>query len=63
MIYKITYQGTAFVEADNKTDALEAFNDDMTIVSDIRDYKIEKSTVSQMRRYFYQTNENGVCEY
>lgn len=63
MIYKITYQGTAFVEADNETDALEAFNDDMTIVSDIVDYKIEKSTVSQMRRCFYQTNENGVCEH
>lgn len=63
MIYKIIYQGTAFVEADNETDALGAFNDDMTIVSDIGDCKIEKSTVSQMRRCFYQTNKNGVCEH
>ena len=60
MIYKITYKGTAFVEADNEEEALEAFDDGMTIVSDIGDYKIEKSTKSQMRRYFYQTNENGV---
>lgn len=63
MIYKITYKGTAFVEADDEEEALEAFDDDMTIVSDIGDYKIEKSTKSQMRRWFYQTNENGVCEH
>lgn len=63
MIYKITYQGTAFVEADNETDALEMFNNDMIITTDIGDYKIEKSTVSQMRRCIYQINENEVCEH
>ena len=60
MIYKITCQGVAFIEAENEAAAVEAVR---TFFANIENAKIEKSTKSQMRRYFYQTNKNGICKY
>lgn len=59
MIYKITYTGTMFVEADTEEDAADAYWDDEFLVSGTGDPEVSESSRAEMNRYFWAEAEES----
>lgn len=59
MIYKITYTGTMFVEADTEEDAAEAYWDDAFLVSGTGEPEVSESSRAEMNRYLWGEAEES----